>query len=174
MKYQILFFATVIISLGSGCSDSTNSNQDGGIMDNSTFNNAFTESAYFDKWDQNGDGIVDRGEFYKSYVQTMDENGDGQINDDEWQIGLGAYYRGFDQQPEGDFEELATNGQISTEEAENKLREMAYIDEWNTDGEEGLTEEELAKGVFNNLDEDGDGIVEAEKYTDYFDKYVGS
>jgi Ca2+-binding EF-hand superfamily protein len=184
MKYQIIFFATVIMCGTVACNENRSGGtlgndsgqQAGEIMDNNAFNNAFTESEYFDKWDQNGDGIVAEDEFYQSYVRTMDEDGDGQINADEWKIGMGAYYRGFDLKPEDPFEELAadSNGQISLEETENQLREIDYIDEWNTDGDEGLTEEELAKGVFQNLDEDGDGIVEAEKYTDYFEKYKDS
>lgn len=184
MKYQIIFFATVIMCGTVACNENRSGGtlgndsgqQAGEIMDNNAFNNAFTESEYFDKWDQNGDGIVAEDEFYQSYVRTMDEDGDGQINADEWKIGMGAYYRGFDLKPEDPFEELAadSNGQISLEETENKLREIDYIDEWNTNGDEGLTEEELAKGVFQNLDEDGDGIVEAEKYTDYFEKYKDS
>jgi len=180
MKYPILFFGICILSLTVACNGPNSGNGDygegGGLLENNAFNNAFTESAYFAKWDSDQNGKVDENEFYHSYVSTMDDNGDGQINAEEWEIGLGAYYRGFDQEPEGKFEEIATNsnGQISNEEARNKLIELDYLDEWNTDGEAGLTEEELAKGVFYNLDEDGDGIVEAEKYTDYFNKYEGS
>ena len=179
MKYSILYFSIVITGLTVACNGSGSDNLSGGegeLMNNNAFKNAFTESAYFDKWDQNKDGKVDENEFYQNYVSTMDEDQNGQINADEWEIGLGAYYRGFDQKTDGKFEEIAaqSNGQISTQEAENKLREMNYIKEWNTDGEEGLVEEELAKGVFYNLDDDGDGIVEAEKYTDYFNKYEGS
>ncbi|MFP4091304.1 MAG: EF-hand domain-containing protein [Cyclobacteriaceae bacterium] len=162
---------------GSGSAVNDQATGEGGeTLDNNAFNNAFTESAYFDKWDQDGDGKVGEDEFYENYVGTMDEDGDGQINAEEWEIGMGAYYRGFDLKPESPFEEMAadSNGQLSLEETETKLREIDYIDEWNTDGEAGLTEEELAKGVFHNLDEDGDGIVEAEKYTDYFEKYEGS
>ena len=184
MKYSILFFSLYIISCTPGCNGSENGNsfnedtsgEGGGLLDNNAFSNAFTESDYFDRWDNDQDGKINENEFYQSYVATMDENGDGQINAEEWEIGLGAYYRGFDQEPEGRFEEITANGSnlISNEEARDKLRELNYLDEWNTDGEAGLTEAELAKGVFYNLDEDGDGIVEAEKYTDYFSKYEGS
>lgn len=174
MKYLNIFFGIGLAILTVACSGTTSDGD--GFLNVDSFQNAFTESAYFDKWDKDEDGKVDADEFYQSYVNTMDENGDGQIKADEWEIGLGAYYRGFDQQPEARFEEIAdnTNGQISTKEAQNKLRELNYLDEWNTDGEAGLTEKELAKGVFFNLDEDGDGIVEAEKYTDYYNKYEGS
>lgn len=184
MKYLIIFFSLSIITITLGCNRPDNGNnlnentsgEGGGLLDNNDFTNAFTESAYFDQWDSDRDGNINEKEFYQSYVSTMDEDGDGQINAEEWELGLGAYYRGFDQEPEARFEEIAANdnGQISHEEARNTLRELNYLDEWNTDGEAGLTESELAKGVFYNLDEDGDGIVEAEKYTDYFGKYEGS
>lgn len=184
MKYSTLFFSAAIAVTAVACNESDSGSavsdnltrEEGEIMDNSAFKNAFTKSIYFEKWDQNNDGKVDEHEFYRNYVRTMDEDQDGQIKAAEWERGMGAYYRGFDQKPKGRFEEITSesNGQLSTQEAESKLREMNYIKEWNTDGEEGLIEEELAKGVFHNLDEDGDGIVEAEKYSDYFKKYQGS
>lgn len=174
MKYLNIFFGVSITFLIVACSGTATEGDN--FLNIDTFQNAFTESSYFDKWDQNKDGKVDADEFYQSYVRTMDEDGDGQIKANEWEMGLGAYYRGLDQQPEARFEAITgnTDKQISLEAAQNTLRNLNYLEEWNTDGKAGLTEKELAKGVFFNLDEDGDGIVEAEKYTDYYNKYEGS
>jgi hypothetical protein len=92
MKNSILFLSMAIISFMAGCHESDSGSavgdnlnrEEGEILNNNAFKNAFTKSAYFGKWDQNKDGMVDENEFYRNYVKTMDKDQDGQIKADEW------------------------------------------------------------------------------------------
>ena len=142
------------------------------FIDNDEFRNSFSTSPYYEQWNKDDDRSVDRNEFAQGFFQTIDTDNNGILSQAEWQAGQEAYFSGDDMQ---EYQALTTwdqdgDQQVTPEEFKKVLGQTDYYDEWDEDGDEKLAEAEIADGVFAMWDTDGNGVIEAQEYEDWFDK----
>lgn len=101
----------------------------------------------FDQIDVDDSDNISHEEYMKDWYQQgyfniWDRNRDGKISKEEWESGLKEYYEGY------------------------AFTESDY-EEWDTNGDMFLDEEELAQGQFTIYDTDMDGDIERVEYEAY-------
>lgn len=101
----------------------------------------------FKKWDTDGDGYINNGEFQsgldnQGYFNTYDSNTDGRVDDAEWRTAEQTY----------------------------DYLESDNFAVWDTDKDGTLNNQELGTGVYNHWDTDRNGRIERLEYeTNYSD-----
>lgn len=143
------------------------------IIDNNEFDNVFTNSPYFDNWNQNGDDYISEEEFYEGYLMMMDADQDSELGPSEWDEAFNAYFGGLDYDKDTAFKDWDVNqdGTLTKEEIRSALEETDYFDKWDHNNNNRIDENEFAESTFTTWDTDGDGYVQAEEYSKWYEKY---
>lgn len=108
--------------------------------------NNYDDNQYaFDDWDEDADELVDRNEFGQTFAESdyyddWDANSDGEIDEAEWQSGIDNNFSNYDRDTYGDF------------------------NEWDTNRDRIIDEDELIVGNFTVWDTDRDGNIELAEY----------
>lgn len=98
--------------------------------------------------DANGDGKIQKREFQtdhrqNGYHKTWDENQNQRIGKAEWNSGLKQYFTGLDYGP-------------------------ALFEDWQLDADRRtISPQELALGLFQVYDQNGDGVISPQEYAAY-------
>jgi len=178
--YKIIFltaFAFIFFSCNDeGRSEFTYEDWDtdqNAIIDNNEFDNVFTNSPYFDTWDQNNNDYISEEEFYEGYITMMDSDQSGDLGPSEWDEAFNAYFGGLDYEKDTAFKDWDVNqdGTLTSEEIMSALEETDYYDKWDHNNNDRIDENEFAESTFTTWDTDGDGYVQAEEYSKWYKKY---
>lgn len=168
MKFQLTVIAALVAAAGSAASaqDIRAWDRDSdGVLGQDEFSQGFFDTDLFETWDLNEDDLLDFTEFSETLYVIWDADDDGDLSADEWDDAVDAW-----------FGEQAVNldlaawdddddGVISRDEFAEALRTTDLLSRLDTlDEDEMIGEDELASGVFDVADIDGDeAIGEGEK-----------
>lgn len=185
---RLYFFSIILLITGACVERGSNNEAENGaytseeadaneIRDNSDFEEAFTNSPYFNQWDHNSDKKIGQDEFYKNYFTMIDENNDNVLSEQEWQDGIKSFFGSEGLGSEGeikssDFSKWDTNGDgnVQPEEFTKYLKDTQYFDEWDNNSDGQLEEKEFAEKAFHMWDTDGNGVIEADEFTEQDNK----
>lgn len=103
----------------------------------------------FDVWDADADHYITEDEFFTTwnkagYYSAWDVNHDGAISEEEWETGMGNYYRDYGYEAYGAF------------------------DDWDLNDDGLLDEDEFGEGTFGLWDENDDNRIEVAEYDSWF------
>lgn len=178
IKFITILLATAgLAGCGSGNENSesaqaADSDSDNPIKDNQELSSSFTQSEYFEQWNEDGNDYVSREEFDQGFFGLLDQNQDGVLSTDEWKKG-GDQFFSDDEVQESQSEtnwDTSGDGQIQEEEFQQGIEDIDYFSEWDTNDDDQLAEEEMAEGTFAMWDTDGNGVIEAEEYQEWSQK----
>lgn len=122
------------------------------------------QRGYFDDWDVNDDEILDNDELSDGLYDTWDNNSDGIIDNDEWNYGFNDEFS-EDYNEFGDWD-ADGNGEIDNTEFTDVYENSGLYDNWNTNEEAGIDENESAEGIFSVFDGDNDGFLGKDEASD--------
>ncbi|MFZ3585298.1 hypothetical protein ACOI1H_24710 [Loktanella sp. DJP18] len=127
-----------------------------GILSQDEWNAGLTELGVLSEWDEDGDGALVSDEFAGGLFERFDEDNSGTLTVGEWDSGIDSFY-----------------GEAAVD---------ASFENWNTDGDEVLSEEEfmaqfMEAGLFENYaiaggteveigawDADGDSMLSEDEF----------
>lgn len=183
MKRIYFFFITLLIA--GACVERGSNNEaeneaytnedadnNGLIENNKIEEKSFTHSPYFSEWDANGDKKIDQDEFYNNYFTMVDKNNDNVLSEQEWQDGINSFFGSKGDLKHGELPEWDANGdsKVQPEEFDKYLKDAEYFAEWDKNDDEQLEEKEFAEEVFSMWDTDGNGVIEADEFTEQDNK----
>lgn len=139
-----------------------------GLIQKSEFVDVFTAN-YYDDWNLTDDEYLDDEDFHTTVYHMWDVDDDMMLTRDEWTGGYDYYYGNY---VVVDYEEIDVDadGLISFDEYNDWAYDTHFYADWDYDADTFLSEEELAKGVFENWDVDNSQAIERDEYND-FDMY---
>lgn len=178
-KITSILFATSILA---SCSSPSNDNNEdlaqndstdaGEIIENNQLKASFTQSEYFDEWNENSDSYVSPDEFSQGFFSVLDQDQSSSLSPEEWEKGKAQFFseeKSDKQQAEMNWD-ANNDDQIQPDEFQAGLEKLNYFSEWDNNGDDQLTEEEIAEGSFAMWDTDGNGVVEADEYQEWSKK----
>lgn len=135
-----------------------------GRVDLGEFKMGFDAEHFFEDWDRNDDGYIDKSEYVTAHFAMIDLNKDGVIAKSEWDYS-GRFWMEEDYPTGFDYWDLDNDGYIQREEFTERLKIDSEFALWDTDeSDPGLTKEEVSAGMHGAWDRDRDGIIdEAER-----------
>lgn len=139
-----------------GIFEDWNTNDDE-MIDTNEFNEGFASNGYYDDWDVNDDALLDNDEFSEGLYDTWDNNSDGIIDNDEWSYGFNDEFG--DEYSEFSAWDTDGNNEIDNNEFSEAYNNSGIYDDWNTNDQEGIDENEAAEGIFSIFDGDSDGFL---------------
>ena len=103
----------------------------------------------FSDWDQDGNSLIDKKEFYRAYAGTKyhnqwDADQDKFVNEEEWESGVTNYWVAYD------------------------IGEYGAFSSWDSDVHGKISEAEFQERIFEFYDKDGDGYLNKEEYQSWF------
>nr|WKN38094.1 hypothetical protein K4G66_05185 [Tunicatimonas sp. TK19036] len=175
-KIASIIFATSVLA---SCSSPSNENNEevaqndstnaGEIIENNQLKASFTQSEYFDEWNENGDSYISKEEFSNGFFSVLDRDQSASLSAEEWEKGKAQFFS--EESTEKEQSEMNwdanSDNQIQLDEFKSGLEELDYFSEWDSNGDDQLAEEEIAEGSFAMWDTDGNGVVEADEYQEW-------
>lgn len=160
-----------------------------------TLTTATLWAANFDDWDTDNDGLIEKHEFKQNFVinyfnpwkgeSTMgiiedeffrgvyaglDTDGDRMLTDQEWLIGYNYYFEDYVVYEDIDVMDVNADGTIEYEEFYDVVYDTSYFSDIDLDGDNYISEHELAEFVFDNWDTNNTGIMTRSEFN-RFDNY---
>lgn len=135
--------------------------QDGDArIDLGEFKLAFDTDRFFEDWDRDDNGRLEKSEYVRAHFAMIDLNNDGEIAPSEWDYS-GRFW--MEEHYPSDFDDWDTDGdrRIDREEFAERLDPGTVFALWNTDGEPGLTRAEVTAGIHGTWDSDDDDVIDA-------------
>lgn len=112
-------------------------------IDRAEFTTGFGEAGIYDEWDIDANQELSEDEFYSGVYDLWDENDDALLDESEW-----------------------------NNQANNWFAEAQYnLTDWDTDGEEGLTEEEFVNGfretgLYTQWNQNQDNLIDENEFAE--------
>jgi len=146
------------------------------------------QSADFDKWDTDNDGLIERYEFASKFVAEyfstwnadnekglieegffketyagLDTDNDNFLSDEEWMVGYNYFYDDYLVFDDIAYVDSDTDGMIDYAEYYDALYDTDYFTDIDVDSDNYISEYELAYYVFDNWDfDDSETLSRAE------------
>ncbi len=173
-RFILSYVTSFLLIVFVGCDRTTNlafedfDKNDNDLISYSEFEEVFT-SNYYDDWNQKEDEYLDDEDFYLSVYGIWDLDDDELLSEAEWIEGYDYYYGDYIIQGY-DAIDIDGDGFIEYVEYKDVLDGTKFFVDWDVDASEYLSEDELAQGVFNIWDLDGDNMLDNDEFYQ-FDSY---
>ena len=107
------------------------------------------EEYKFSDWDQDGNDLIDKKEFYRAYAGTKyhnrwDADQDKYVNEEEWERGVANYWVPYD------------------------IGEYGAFSSWDSEVHGRFSENEFQERIFEFYDKEGDGYLNKDEYQSWF------
>lgn len=135
------------------------------LIARSEFVDAFTYH-YVDDWNTTDNDYLDDEDFYEVVYHVWDSDDDGRLTDEEWQVGYDNYFADYIVVEYDDID-VDVDGYIVYDEYYNVIDDTEFFADWDFDTDMQLSQNELARGVFNNWDVDDSGFISESEFNDF-------
>lgn len=142
----------------------------------------------FSDWDRNNDQLISRSEFMelftKEYLKDWDEKNltredfhtvtfniwdldkDEWLTPDEWMFGFNNYYGVYVEKDFG-LIDIDKDGYLEFAEYKEAMKNSGFFPVWDVDKDTTLSQNEMARFVFNAWDVDGSNFIDTDEYRAY-------
>lgn len=140
------------------------SNRDG-LYDRNEFGESYDSE--FPKLDTDGDGSLNKDEFYVSTFRTVDEDRNDSVSKDEWNSAKDGILN--DRAGDKEFSEFDANNdeQITREEWKKSFEQSDWFVSYDTNKDNLIQQEEWDNGFFDDWDLDNDGSLNEEEFNNF-------
>ncbi len=124
------------------------------------FNEGFSQTGYYEAWDQNDDDMLDQDEFTTGIYADWDADNDNILTEDEFTTGAERW--GV---TDTDFSTLDADGDgevVYSEFNENWDNDAVYST-WDGDDDGLLNNDEFSTGLYDSADLDSDQVITVEE-----------
>ena len=127
---------------------------------NEEFCSGLKDGGLFAAWDNNGDDIVESGEYVEGVFNLHDTNRNGVLDSAEW---VTVWFSNDRSLEEWDIDD---NGDVTAGELFAGVENHGILVSWDTDGN-GLSREEFCSQAYSSADTDGNQRVEREEWQNF-------
>ena len=142
---------------------------DDGLKEREEFTAEFIEN-YFSAWDTDDERGIIEEEFFREAYAGLDSDDDRMISDEEWMVGYNYFYEDYIVYEDVDYVDVNEDGMVSYEEYYDTMYDTRYFSDADLDGDNYISEYELANYVFENWDVDDSGTIGRGEFN-RFDQY---
>lgn len=140
------------------------------LIEREEFTSKFIDM-YFSSWDaDNTRGLVEEGFFEKTYA-GLDTDNDNMLSDEEWLIGYNYFYDDYLVYGDIGYADINGDGMVSYDEYYEVMYDTNFYTDTDLDGDNYISEYELANYVFENWDFDESGAIspfEFKRFDNYY------
>lgn len=178
MKYQYSFLLGFLASLAFACDpegdyhnyEDWDSDADE-VITNEEFYDGITATGYHANWDLNSDETVTDEEMLLGFYRIWDTDGDQIIDQAEWEANMPEKADEFT-----DMDQWDQDGQegLSFDEFAETMAGTEFYERLDANLDDEISDEELSNSLYYLWDNDDDGYVELTEYEEWYDKYYNS
>lgn len=141
---------------------------DDNVVSQTEFVTGFMEN-FHDDWDQMQDPYLDDEDFHRLAFEIFDIDQDKKLSDKEWSMATDRYLNNY---IVADINEIDVDDDnyVVYGEYYNVVGDTDFFIEWDLDEDSYISEEELARGVFNYWDLNKNNFLEVNEFQE-FDMY---
>ncbi|UJH92398.1 hypothetical protein LZ575_07720 [Antarcticibacterium sp. 1MA-6-2] len=167
-KLLVLFLFVSSVTYAQVDYNDYDANRDGGI-DQTEFNEGYQNG--MSDWDADGDDYISDREFYDANFNRFDRDRDNNLTQDEWNEGYNSIYSAYLSTNDYDTYDADRDKNISNDEFYNTMRSTDYYSNFDANRDNKVDRTELGEGVFNEADQNQDGILDENEYNGFNSSY---